>query len=174
MKLTKIFATFVGILALTCSLASCNDEEQSSLNIDDIPGKATVIGHVSYNAGYEKFNDGWKDYQYVPAKGKKVFFYMQFSSLDASNSGSKVYETITDNNGDYTIELPANNEGIEYSIKLESFEATKTERTVVPGSSPIEYEYEKVERFYSYSNSTGLTLYANVGDKQNITIDPQN
>lgn len=173
MKLTKIFATFVGILALTCSLASCNDEEQSSLNIDDIPGKTTVIGHASYNAGYEKFNDGWKNNQFVPAKGKKVFFYMQFSSLDPNNSGSKIYETVTDNNGNYTIELPANNEGIEYSIKLESFEATKTEKTVVPGSSPIEYEYAAVDKFF-ISQTIDITLYANVGDKQNITIDPQN
>lgn len=115
--------TLIAIAIATVAFSSCT-EDQTSLSINDIQGKATIIGSFVYNDGQTYPGSTTTSVSSdKPAMNVKVYVKVSNASL-SSNSNAKGYttfETSTDANGEYEIEIPAVENGVEVSIQAESF-----------------------------------------------------
>lgn len=118
--------SFVKLLALALVvvmpfLQSC--KKQSELELKDFAGKATIIGSVRYVAGIT-IKDGVIIQDYQLAVGQTVEVIMDASQLDPDASGDLVYETVVDENGQYSIEVPFGVKPVKVSIKVKAFSST--------------------------------------------------
>lgn len=99
----KAIAAFAMVAAL---FASCS-EDQTSFDVDSIPGKAKIIGSLAYSEGTDlkdgKFNEIIK-----PAANKKVVFEIPNSSLSPNSPavGNSTFTTTTNAEGKFEISLP--------------------------------------------------------------------
>ncbi len=105
------------------ALSACSDDDQSSLNFGDIKGKAVIKGSVTYQPGYVKSDAGGVK-QNVAASGAVVTVEVSNSEYADGAQGSKVYEATTDENGQYTIEIPAGVKNVVASVSVKDFEGT--------------------------------------------------
>lgn len=96
----------LSVLAITAAMVSSCSEEQTSFNIDNVPGKATIQGTVVYNEGTSVEN-GRFVYDYRPAANLPVIVIVDNNDYSDNLTGETVFETVTDENGKYTIEIPA-------------------------------------------------------------------
>lgn len=145
---------FVAIISLFAMLVSGCTEQQSSLNIEDIPTNAKITGALYYNAGYNYSNG-----QYLrlikPAASKKVYVEVLHSSFDGSAQGYTSYETLTNEKGEYEIVIPAV-KGTSVRIIGETFIDTYQEVASVSNNVPT---FEKTETVYTYTSE--LTVNPN-------------
>lgn len=72
------------------ALSACSDDEQSSLNFDDIQGKAVIKGVVTYNPGYLADGDNVVK-KSIPAGGAVVTVEVDNSEYVATAEGTKTY-----------------------------------------------------------------------------------
>lgn len=148
--------SFVKLVALALVvimpfLQSC--KKQSELELKDFAGKATIIGSVRYIAGVT-IEDGVITEDYQLAVGQTVEVIMDASQLDPDASGDLVYETVVDENGQYSIEVPFGVKPVKVSIKVKAFRSTFSipnnynEYTVIEdvlfGAKYIEDDFELV------------------------------
>lgn len=106
------FATLA--LALV-ALTGCQ-KEQSSFDIEDVPGEAKIMGTLAYDAG-QGYQNGTYTQIIKAAANVRVVAVVDNSTIHATATGKTVYETKTDANGNYTITVPAHYNG-EVSVKV--------------------------------------------------------
>ena len=100
------FATLA--LALV-ALTGCQ-KEQSSFNIEDVPGEAKIMGTLAYDAG-QGYQNGTYTQIIKAAADVRVVAVVDNSTIQGTATGKTVYETKTDANGNYTITVPAHYNG---------------------------------------------------------------
>lgn len=127
----------------TVALVGCQ-KEQSSFNIEDISGKAKIMGTLAYDAG-----QGYADNTYTrlikAAAGVRVVAKVDNTTILNTSEGYTVYETTTDEQGNYTIEVPAhNNNPVSVEIIADPFFATYSEVVGVENNQPQIEEKQKL------------------------------
>ena len=145
----------VAIIAIiaTC-FASC-EKEQSSFEVADIKTTANIRGTILHNLGQD-YNNGKYIENIVPAANKKVYVEINNSELAPNNpNGVTVFETTTNTNGEYSINIPVVYGGTEVTIKAEQFIGAYKEVVDVNNNIPI---YEESEGVYSIKKNI-ITLY---------------
>lgn len=152
---SKVLATCV----LTLLLATGCSKEQTSLSIDDIKGKAKIVGSLAYSEG-QSYANGQFSELVKPAAGKRVFVKISNSSLDPNGKaqGYTTYETVTDEAGEYEIEIPAveKTEGMSVIVQPETFVGTRTLLATIDNGEPV---FEQKEVVFEIA-------------EQNITVKP--
>ncbi|MGM9816962.1 MAG: hypothetical protein ACI304_07920 [Lepagella sp.] len=141
----RLFNAFAAALTVAAVLSSCS-EEQSAFNISAIPGRSTIEGTVLYNQG-TKYVDGKFVYDYKPAAGLKIVATVKNSDYDADLKGYSTFEVTTDENGKYTLEIPAPHNDVEVSLCTASFRGTRSvvkmeNNKVVTVEEPVIYQGE--------------------------------
>ncbi len=106
------FATLA--LALV-ALTGCQ-KEQSSFDIEDVPGEAKIMGTLAYDAG-QGYQNGTYTQIIKAAADVRVVAVVDNSTIQGTATGKTVYETKTDANGNYTITVPAHYNG-EVSVEV--------------------------------------------------------
>jgi len=118
----KLNVLAVGLIA-TALFSGCS-QDQSSISINDIQGKAKIIGNLSYSEG-QAYESGKFVELVKPAAEKKVYVEVSNASLSPNGSaqGYTLYETVTDAEGNYEIEVPAvaKTAGTSVTIRTEDF-----------------------------------------------------
>lgn len=139
------------------ALASCS-KEQSSLNIEDVPGKAKIMGTLAYDAG-QGFTNGAHTQLIKGAANVRVVAKVSNASIVSTSKGYTIYETQTDENGNYTIEVPADYDGgVNATIIADPFWATYSEVVEVEGDTP---EIKTEEVLFKLPDSPELNVTPN-------------
>lgn len=94
-----IAATFVAILGTSCS------EDQTSMNIEDIPGQAVVSGYLTSDAGTE-YVDNKSQAKIIITANQKVLISVDNSTLVPNAQGVTTYEVTTDSQGKFSQTVP--------------------------------------------------------------------
>lgn len=148
------------ILALMAILALCFtscQKEQSSFEVADIQTTANVRGTILQNFGQE-YKDGKHIQNLTPAAGRKVYVEIQNSELAPDDQdGVTVFETVTDGNGAYSIDVPVLYGGTTVTVKAEQFVGTYKNVVDVADNKPI---FEDIEGVYAIQEKT-ITLNPN-------------
>lgn len=114
-----VYKFFSAVVLMAIAFTGCV-KEQSSFQVSDIPGKATIMGSYHYNAGQDYDYD-----QYIqvikPLANHVVYAQLSNSSLKSGSTGYTVYETVTDANGQFKIEVPATLEGVTVEVYPKPF-----------------------------------------------------
>lgn len=100
----KAMAAFVLVAAL---FAGCS-EDQTSLNINSVPGRAKIIGSLAYSEGNVLDNGAFKEL-IKPAANKEVAIEIPNSAFNASAAGVTTFTVTTNAEGKYEIEIPVVN-----------------------------------------------------------------
>lgn len=105
MNILHTFKTCAALATVALVAASCT-EEQSSLNIGDMPSKAIINGTISYSEG-TILTEGKFQELIKPAANKKIDILLNNSSYKNEAEGNTLYKTIKTNaQGRYSIEIP--------------------------------------------------------------------
>lgn len=108
------------------ALSACSDDEQSSLNFDDIQGKAVIKGVVTYNPGYLA-DEGEVVKKSVPAGGAVVTVEVDNSEYVATAEGTKTYQATANENGEYAIEIPVGIKSVNAIVSVREFDGSYSE-----------------------------------------------
>lgn len=114
-------AVAVGAMAV---MSSCS-ENQSSFDIEQVPGRSTIEGTIVFNQG-ATLQDGKFVYNYQPAANLPVNVIVDNTAYDNGLSGKTVFNTVTDENGKYTIEIPAPVNQTNVTIRTAQFTGKHT------------------------------------------------
>ncbi len=126
----KILTKLMLPLLATLVLFSCA-KEQTSFEVGDIPGKVTVTGCLTYTTGQEYDGKQFTE-NFMPAAGVTVLVKIENSTLAPVNptatsaAGVTIYETTTDAEGNYSVEIPAVDTGIQFTVKAQPFTGVRT------------------------------------------------
>lgn len=107
MKRIANFMCVTSLLFVTLFFTACSDE-QSSLNVEDIPTNAKIVGTLCYDAGYNSVN-GVNVRLIKPAANVKVYAEVDNSSYKNGSNGYTRFETTTNARGEYEFVLPVVN-----------------------------------------------------------------
>lgn len=108
------------------ALSACSDDEQSSLNFDDIQGKAVIKGVVTYNPGYLADGDNVVK-KSIPAGGAVVTVEVDNSEYVATAEGTKTYQATANENGEYAIEIPVGIKNVNAVVSVREFDGSYSE-----------------------------------------------
>ena len=143
---------FLSIMAITSLLFVGCQEDQSEFSLESISDLATISGTVYYSTGVDTVGT---DYTYdvlKPAAGRKIFVEIAYSQYKDGSEGTKIYETIIDENGHFSIQVPTKANGINATLRLEDFTANYTEYLKMEAGKPV-----FKTSLYRYSKSMNLT-----------------
>ena len=150
----KLFGA-AAVVALILAGASCSEQKQSEFNFDSVTQEVTISAKITYDAGVEidSMNpSGYKIANAKPAVGRKVFVEIPFAQYSGgAAAGNKIFETVTDENGVFTITVPTKSTGINGSIRLEEFTALYHEYVKMENGKPV-----FKTKMYSYDTPAGL------------------
>lgn len=146
----KLFIAVV--IALALGFTSCSDD-QTELGIN-YSKMTEVKGYVSTQSVNR--ND---DVVFSAASGLKVYVQVSYADLtgDENASGLKRFETVTDNKGMYSIQVPATDKGFEGQIFTDRIE----------GSS---YEDGKSKEGYFKTGDYTINLKAGIVEIKDMTL----
>lgn len=165
--MVRRFFYFTVVAMMATLFASCS-EDQTSLSIEDIPGKAKIMGFVTYNSGAANSNDGTTQRNVMlPATGKTIYVEISNASFKGSAGGVTTYKTTTDAKGKFEIEIPA----VSYTdvtIKAAGFEGTQ-KKTVTDGL-PATNTLASVEGFFGMI-SRNVTVSVNETILENMSYN---
>lgn len=149
--------SWAAIMLAVATLTSCT-KEQSELSIDDIKGRATIMGSLCYSEG-QAFNNNQFEELLQPAAGVTVAIKIANSSLDPNGNaqGMTTYETTTDSEGKYSIQIPVV-DNTQITIQPTSFIGQRTLVTDWNNNAPV-FETEEV-----IFNITGMQETVSPGD----------
>ena len=108
------------------ALSACSDDEQSSLNFDDIQGKAVIKGVVTYNPGYLADGDNVVK-KSIPAGGAVVTVEVDNSEYVATAEGTKTYQATANENGEYAIEIHVGIKNVNAVVSVREFDGSYSE-----------------------------------------------
>ncbi len=111
---------FLSVVALAAMLFVGCAKEQSSFNVEDIPGKATIMGSYHYNAGQD-YAFGEYIQLIKPLANHTVYAQVHNSTLNSNGKGYTVYEAVTDANGNFTLTVPATLDGVKVDVYPKPF-----------------------------------------------------
>lgn len=109
------------VVTAAVSLVSCT-EDQTAMSIEDIQGKARLVGYFNYYDGQQSATG--TDDSYKPAYSRTVYVKVENSSFARPNGqyeGYTIYETTTNSMGRYEVEIPADPDGVSVVIEAEPF-----------------------------------------------------
>lgn len=120
------------LFIIAAVMTSCQ-KEQSELTLESLPDKAVITGTVKYEVGdYQAETDGpiISNYQ-LPISGQTVMVTIPTANYVDKTDGNKTdgnqyFEAVTDDDGNYRIEIPISTNPLKASIKVVPFYATKT------------------------------------------------
>lgn len=116
------------LFIIAAVMTSCQ-KEQSELTLESLPDKAVITGTVKYEVGdYQAETDGAiiSNYQ-LPVSGQTVMVTIPTANYDDDETdGNQYFEAVTDDNGNYRIEIPISTNTLTASIKVVPFYAVKT------------------------------------------------
>ncbi len=96
----------LSVMALTAAIMTGCSEEQTAFDINNVPGSATIQGTIVYNEG-TTIENGRFAYDYRPAANLPVIVIVNNNDYSGNLNGETVFETVTDESGKYSIEIPA-------------------------------------------------------------------
>ena len=142
---------FAALLMTVVAMVGCS-KEQSSLDIQDIPGKAKILGSFSYDAG-QGYTNGMYVQLIKPAANIKVVVKVSNASLSPNGNaaGYTYYETKTNEQGAYEVEVPAVDKGTTVVIAPDPFFDVYAKVVSVKDGEPV---YEKEEKLYKVGPKT--------------------
>lgn len=108
MNILRSFKAFAAFAIVAMVFAGCS-EDQTSLDVNSVPGRAKIIGSLTYSEGTILNEDNQFVELIKPAANKEVVFTIPNSAYTGNqqNEGNAVFKTTTDANGRYEIEIPA-------------------------------------------------------------------
>ncbi len=112
------------LLAVGVMFTSCQ-KEQSELTMEMVKGKAHITGKVVYNEGFAKESGMIVADHMAPAVGQTVMVQVNTSDYAEGAVGKQTFKTTTDEKGMYTIEIPVSVRGVEATVSVLPFRATK-------------------------------------------------
>lgn len=157
----KKFTLFAILLAVISVLFLGCEPQQSEMNLSNLTDTATISGALVYDAGVDTTGsvEQYAVNQIKPVANRIIYVEIPYASynLNAEQKGSKIYETVTDLDGNFTISIPTTSLGLKnVTVRMQEFTAYKSEYTKMEGSTPI-FETE---------------LYRYEWKKENITLKP--
>lgn len=134
---------FAAIVAASAILLTGCSDEQSFFNVDSVPGRCVIEGTVTYNEGTSVEN-GTFAYNYKPAANLEVVVTVPNSSYGNNLKGNSTFTTTTDENGKYSIEIPATDNAVKATIRTADFRGvrqfvTRENNKVVTKSEEVSY-----------------------------------
>jgi hypothetical protein len=149
----NLFLKFASLMSALLILTACTPE-QSSFDVEEIPGKAKIMGTLSYDAG-QSYSNGKYVQLFKPAANVKVYVKVSNASLSPNGkaTGYTYYETTTNAEGVYQIEVPAVEVNGATTVKIapEAFMATYSKVVSVNNNVPV---YEKEEVLFKIAEET--------------------
>ncbi len=112
-------------------------EEQSQLDLESIESVVTISGKAVYNIGIDAESSNYSLEITKPAAGRKVFVEVPYNQYKAGSVGNKIFETETDEHGDFSIEIPTTSTGITANLRLEVFTANFNEYKGMQDGQPV-------------------------------------
>lgn len=95
-----------GLFAIAAMAVSCQ-KEQSELHLDTLPSTAVITGTVKYVVGDYQLEDESVVSNYsLPAVGQTVMVTIPTENYVNDADGNQYFEAVTDDNGQYRIEIP--------------------------------------------------------------------
>lgn len=141
----KIFALLSAPLMLAALLTSCKPE-QSELNLEALPGSATIIGKVEYNPGVTNVNGVLvKDFK-KPAEGRTVevkVFTDDYTNPAAGNTSGnyRTFRATTDEKGRYSVTVPVGYQAITAYVTalpfIDEVNVLDHDRNIIPVENAV-------------------------------------
>lgn len=121
MNILNNLKTLAVIIMTAMAFTSCS-KDQTSLSVDDIQGKAKIKGIIFYSEGVEyKNNDSHEIIKMATNTTILVKISNNQLSLKGNAYGFTTFETVTNDKGEYEIEVPALENGTTIIIQPQSF-----------------------------------------------------
>ena len=112
------------LFIIAAVMTSCQ-KEQSELHLDSLQSKAVITGTVEYVVGDYKLDDAIISGYKLPAAGQTVMVTVPTSDYADQASGKQYFEVTTDENGNYTVEIPVGVESLSATVTVLPFHAQK-------------------------------------------------
>ena len=151
------------LFIIAAVMTSCQ-KEQSELTLESLPDKAVITGTVEYVAGDYEQTDGSiiSNYQ-LPLAGQTVMVTIPTSSYAQNADGSQYFEAVTDESGNYRIEIPVSSQTLDnVSVDVLPFYAVKT---LMHGGAIVEIENAL------YNNTTASNTNISLEQKKIYSVD---
>ncbi len=128
--------------------------------MNDIPGRATISGTLTFSSGQDLENGSFVE-NFAPAAGVKVLVKLSNSSLDntGTSQGYTTFETTTGPDGKYRFSIPVVDNGVSYIIAPQPFYGTR--HTVDGFDENNNIKFKDTDVIYSIS---GISNTAYPGD----------
>lgn len=127
MNMLNKFKLFIAVATTAVAVSSCS-EDQTSLSANDIKGKAKIKGIITFNEG-QSYQNGKFTEIIKPYAQDTVFVKIANSSLDPDGqaAGYTTYIALTDENGQYEVEVPAvdRQEGTKVTVQTKPYVGTR-------------------------------------------------
>lgn len=148
-------------LSLTAALFACKKDKTNSFTQTDVTGTSIVKGTVSKNVVTPNGFGTWNPNARIPAAGVNVTVKVNKNSLYPNSSavGADVYSATSDKDGNYSITIKSNANGVNAIITIDGF--TGTVDTIING----------VTKTGLYSTYTGNFRNPNIVMGQNYQFD---
>ena len=112
MRKLSVLRAFTAMAIAACVFSSCK-EDQTSLSVDSLPGRAKIMGRLVYDDGRAADRI---------AANTVVYVKVDNNSIDNNASGVTVRTTTTDAEGYFEYELPTNETGVDVTVEGAQFE----------------------------------------------------
>ncbi|MCX7985966.1 MAG: hypothetical protein N2662_03405 [Bacteroidales bacterium] len=124
------------LLLAGVGFTSCDKEVDSTALVVNLSRTITVKGYV-----YAELNNRSAGLEYAPA-GTKIFFSIPYSDLNPTAVTGKWSDTTTvDDNGQFTIQIPVDDNGVNLTIEAQPFEYNQIQ--------PFGSNSNSIKKFYS-------------------------
>lgn len=132
----KVYFIFTIALMIAVVFQSCKKDEQPTPATIDLTKSATIKGKVK-----AELDNSNSTSESAPS-GTKIIFQVSAQDFPLDPSGNYddlLYTATVDANGDYTISVPVNNKGVNYTIRPVDFEYNQVQ--AAPAGSTIRKIY---------------------------------
>ena len=139
-KLKSLFTVFSIVAMALFVFTHCKDEKQSELNLDSFDQFVTMSGKVVYSTGVDTTSTDYTMEVMKPAAGRKVFVEVAYADYKPGAAGTKIFETETDDTGEFSIEIPTTPNGLAAAtttIRMEEFTDFFNEYIKMENGKPV-------------------------------------
>ena len=145
----KLFGA-ASLVAFILFGASCSKQEQSEFNLGSVKQEVTISATVTYSTGVDVNATSYSIINSKPAAGRKVFIEVPYAQYgNAAAVGNKIFETVTDEAGKFSITIPTKSTGINATIRMEEFtDVYRTYEKMGADGKPV---FKSELRNYSFS-----------------------
>ena len=146
----KLFGA-AALVAFILFGASCSKQEQSEFNMDSVKQEVTISATVTYSTGVDVNATSYSIVNSKPAAGRRVFIEVPYAEYSTAPgvTGNKFFETVTDENGKFSITIPTKSTGINATIRMEEFtDVYRTYEKMGADGKPV---FKTELRNYSFS-----------------------